>query len=168
MLTRNYMSVLIISLCLVELAQAVAEQQEAPTITNYGALLVTVESARNDKGHVGLIMFNKEDGFPTKAEQSVIKTPMTLKNGKSQVMLKNLPYGEYAIAIVHDENKNEKLDLNWYGIPKEGYGASNNIKTKFGPPRYKDAVFLLDAPLQKVNVTLYYWIGGTLIPGIKS
>jgi uncharacterized protein (DUF2141 family) len=30
--------------------------------------------------------------------------------------------GKYAIAVIHDENCNGKLDTNMFGIPKEGYG----------------------------------------------
>jgi uncharacterized protein (DUF2141 family) len=30
--------------------------------------------------------------------------------------------GNYAIAVIHDENRNGELDTNMFGIPKEGYG----------------------------------------------
>ncbi len=57
----------------------------------------------------------------------------------------NLPVGTYAIAIFHDSNNNKKLDKNWVGIPKEGYGFSNNVFGTFGPPSFQEASFKVKA-----------------------
>ncbi len=54
-----------------------------------------------------------------------------------------LPPGDYAISIYYDVNGNGELDTNFIGIPKEPVALSNNAKAKFGPPKYKDAVFSL-------------------------
>jgi uncharacterized protein (DUF2141 family) len=43
------------------------------------------------------------------------------------------------VAVHHDENGNRKMDANALGIPKEGYGASRNPKSRFGPPSFSDA-----------------------------
>ena len=58
---------------------------------------------------------------------------------------KEIPKGEYAVAVFHDKNSNEKMDVNFLGIPKEAYGCSNNAKGFMGPPKYEDAKFLLTA-----------------------
>ena len=47
---------------------------------------------------------------------------------------------------MHDENRNGKLDTNFLGIPKEGVGASNNPKSRFGPPSFEESMFVLDCP----------------------
>lgn len=59
------------------------------------------------------------------------------------MVFENLPSGEYAISLYHDENENNKLDTGWFGIPNEGYGCSNNAKGMMGPPKYEDAKFQL-------------------------
>jgi uncharacterized protein (DUF2141 family) len=51
--------------------------------------------------------------------------------------------GEYAFSIFYDSNNNGKLDTNFIGIPKEPMALSNNARAKYGPPKYKDAVFVL-------------------------
>jgi uncharacterized protein (DUF2141 family) len=38
-----------------------------------------------------------------------------------------IPPGTYSLAVVQDENMNGKLDTNWLGIPKEGYGFANDV-----------------------------------------
>ena len=52
-----------------------------------------------------------------------------------------IPAGTYALVVLHDENMNGKVDTNWIGIPKEGYGFSNDAKASFSAPSFKDASF---------------------------
>jgi len=59
-----------------------------------------------------------------------------------EVTIENIPPGEYAISIFHDENDNGKLDTNFIGIPKEPYGFSNNPVIKLRPPTFMEAKFV--------------------------
>ena len=59
------------------------------------------------------------------------------------ININDLPKGEYAITMYHDENSDNECNRNFMGIPKEAYGFSNNIKPKFGPPKFKDCKFTL-------------------------
>ena len=45
-------------------------------------------------------------------------------NGSSTVTFKNIPTGKYAVNILHDENKNGKIDKGFI-LPIEGIGFSN-------------------------------------------
>ncbi len=55
----------------------------------------------------------------------------------------DLPAGTYAVSLFHDVNADRQLNTNFAGIPKEPYGFSNNPKSTFGPPDYKEAAFRL-------------------------
>lgn len=48
--------------------------------------------------------------------------------------------GAYAIAIVHDENGNGRLDT-FAGIPREGVGFSRNPTIRFGAPSFRSSSF---------------------------
>jgi uncharacterized protein (DUF2141 family) len=61
------------------------------------------------------------------------------RGGRATCTFPGLPAGTYAIGLLHDENDNGKMDTNFVGLPKEGYGASNDAKATFGPPKFKDA-----------------------------
>ena len=61
---------------------------------------------------------------------------------------------EYALSIFHDENNNGELDTNFIGIPKEPVALSNNARPKFGPPKYKDAVFTLGEEPYTQNISM--------------
>lgn len=67
-----------------------------------------------------------------------------------------LPAGEYAVAIIHDENENDTLDLAPFPFPrpKEGLGVSND-DWGFGRPDYEKARFALEAS-RRLDVTLRY------------
>ncbi|MCF8413904.1 MAG: DUF2141 domain-containing protein, partial [Melioribacteraceae bacterium] len=53
----------------------------------------------------------------------------------------SLAFGEYAIKCYHDVNENRELDTNFFGIPSEDYGFSNNAPATFGPPSFEQAAF---------------------------
>ena len=86
-------------------------------------------------------IYNKKESFLKKPIKSTI---IKIENKKALVLFRNLPKGIYAVSFVHDENDNKKMDTNFIGIPKEDYGCSNNAIGFMGPPKYKDAKFVLE------------------------
>jgi len=64
--------------------------------------------------------------------------------------------GTYALAVTHDENMNGKIDTNWLGVPKEGYGFSNDAKAMLGPPSFSAASFHYDGQDIEMTISLHY------------
>ena len=52
--------------------------------------------------------------------------------------------GAYAIAVMHDENGDGKLDKNFFGVPTEGYGVSNNRTHALRNPSWDESRFVLE------------------------
>jgi uncharacterized protein (DUF2141 family) len=125
---------------------------QAPT----GKLVVEVQNLRNANGSVLLSVFKGGSGFPGKAEAAVYRAKASISGSKAVATFANVPHGEYAVAIMHDEDNNGKLNTNMLGIPKEGYAASNNAKGSLGPPKYDDARFRLEAPELKLEIRMTY------------
>lgn len=73
------------------------------------------------------------------------------KDGRATIVFEDVPYGEYAIKLFHDENSNQKLDIGWTG-PEERYGFSNNARGMIGPPAYEKARFQLSSAEQTVEI----------------
>ena len=73
--------------------------------------------------------------------------------GTPSVRFDALPRGPYALAVIHDENDNRRLDT-FAGIPREGFGFSRNPPIGFGAPRFAAARFDLagDADTQQVRM----------------
>jgi uncharacterized protein (DUF2141 family) len=73
------------------------------------------------------------------------------------IRFKGVTPGDYAIALLHDENNNGKADRSLGMIPKEGYGFSRDAKVSMGPPKFKDAVFAMGAAAQRMSIKMRYW-----------
>ncbi|MGY0406803.1 MAG: DUF2141 domain-containing protein [Polaribacter sp.] len=103
-------------------------------------LTVNISGLSSDKGILMVGVYTKKETFLKKQFRGTI---VKIKDKKSVVIFKDLPAGEYAVSFVHDENDNKKMDTNFFGIPKEDYGCSNNARGFMGPPKYDDAKFQL-------------------------
>ena len=60
-----------------------------------------------------------------------------IKDGRSEFTISELKPGKYAVRYYHDENMNGIMEKNLVGKPLEGYGFSNNVIDKFGPPPFR-------------------------------
>ena len=128
----------------------------AQTPTN-ATLTVRVIGARNAKGKIRVALFRSAEGFPGDASKAVRRenAPIDPQTLSSQIVLADVPSGQYAVSVFHDENMNEKLDKNLVGIPKEGYGASNNPGRKMRAPTFEEAHFSHQTD-QSLEIKLIY------------
>ena len=108
-----------------------------------GQLEVVVYEVKDDVGTVMVGLFNSSETFTKevwKGEKSKAKP------GTIRVVFNDIPSGNYAISVYHDVNENGKLDMNFLGIPKEGFGFSNDAMGTFGPPSFEKAMIKSPAP----------------------
>lgn len=119
-------------------------------------IVVNICGLRSDKGKCLLYLYNNKKGFPNDAGKAINTAMGSTVNGKSTIVLKDIPDGEYAIGVIHDENGNGKMDTNFLGMPKEGVGVSNNAKGHFGSPSYDDSKFKVIQKSMKLNITIKY------------
>ena len=124
---------------------------------NRGSIYISITDIRSDKGDVKISLFDQDDPFPGDHEKAVGRIITDIVGSKATAVFEDIPYGEYAIAIMHDENANLVMDTNWIGIPKEGFGASNDAEGKMGPPKFKDAMFKLDKPELRMKIKMAYF-----------
>jgi uncharacterized protein (DUF2141 family) len=96
---------------------------------------------RNDNGVAGCLLFSSAEGFPTDASKAIKSVGGKIANHHAVCDFADVAPGQYAIAAMHDENSNGKVDTNFLGIPTEGVGASNDAKGFMGPPKFNDAHF---------------------------
>src|SRR5688572_15373195 len=117
-------------------------------------LQVTVTNIRGQKGNIIIGIFDSDENF--------LKKPLDGKMEKATgdsitVVFENLKPGKYAVSVLHDANKNKDLDQNKLGIPKEGFGFSNNVTGAMGPPSFERALIdLLDQKDLDINIKMKY------------
>jgi uncharacterized protein (DUF2141 family) len=105
-------------------------------LSSFSQYTLTVEFAalRNSNGNIHYELFDAK-------KNSVNSGSITVNNNKAFVVIDNLKAGQYGLNFIHDENMNKKLDTNLLGIPKEGFGFSNNAQVRFGPPAFEKWLF---------------------------
>ena len=79
-----------------------------------------------------------------------------IRDAQARCHFLDIPPGTYALAVIHDENMNGKLDTNWLGIPKEGYGFSNDAKALLSAPSFSAASFSYEGGDLALTITLHY------------
>ena len=100
-------------------------------------MIVNVSNIKEKKGFIVIALY--KDAKDWLKHTKVYKT-IRIKVDKNQVQatIPNLPAGNYAITLYHDENSNNDCDMNSIGIPIEKIGFSNIHKTILLKPSFKE------------------------------
>ncbi|MDX1902725.1 MAG: DUF2141 domain-containing protein [Thermonemataceae bacterium] len=122
-----------------------------------GKIRLEVKGIKNQKGKVLVNLFKEAKGFPTNNKYAYRSTEIEISaDGKAITEFLELPYGDYAIAVLHDENNNKKMDYNLLGMPKEGYCFSNNYRPTFKNPSFRQAGFFLERSSKTLALEMIY------------
>ena len=126
-------------------------QTECPSVN------VKIQNINNNTGVIACAIFESGEGFPNKFLQFAPKIMITQISGTdASFEFSDILPGKYAIAVIHDENYNGKLDSNMFGIPKEGYGFSSGAEVTLSAPSFSDAVFLYDGGVLEMSISFSY------------
>ena len=128
--------------------------QAAPQVAS--VLHVRVVNLRNSTGQVICTLFNSPMAFPTDSTRALAQIAAPIKGNAALCSFGGLAPGKYALVAFHDENSNGKFDRNWFGLPKEGYTFSNNVRPVFSPPSFKAAAFDHGAGDQWLTLVMRY------------
>jgi len=120
------------------------------TGSSTGDIILHISGFRNTEGYLGILLFADKKGFPAKNEGAFQVQLSTFSDVAPVIKIPGMPYGIYAVTVLHDENMNGEMDTNWIGLPREGVGVSNNARSRMGPPKFRDAKF----ELSKSSITL--------------
>jgi uncharacterized protein (DUF2141 family) len=129
---------------------------EHSTLDTSGDLTLYIQGCRNDKGYLLVSLFNQSSGYPADAQKAFKKIRVPVKKGITVIEWKEIPEGNYAIAVLHDENEDGKMNTSLIGLPKEGYAFSNNAMGLAGPPSFTKASFEIKSSGTLHRVQLRY------------
>jgi uncharacterized protein (DUF2141 family) len=118
---------------------------------------VKILNIRNSTGTIACGLFESPAGFPIEylryaTNIMVIK----IRDTQARCDFLDIPPGTYALAVIHDENMNGKLDTNWLGVPTEGYGFSNDAKAVLSAPSFSAASFPYHGENLELTINLHY------------
>ncbi|MGI9192013.1 MAG: DUF2141 domain-containing protein [Chitinophagaceae bacterium] len=119
-----------------------------------GTLIVQVKPVNEARGELSVALYRKPSDFPHPVRVYVAQTPKAVQ-GTNLVRFTNLPAGNYAAAVYHDENANKKLDKNLFGAPTEAYGFSNNARRLMSAPSFDEARFeIRDNEVKEIQIQI--------------
>ena len=107
---------------------------------NSATLIINVKNIKNDSGSIFVTVKDSN-------KKIVQQKTVTISDNSAQIIFTKLTNGKYAVNLFHDKNSNGKLDTDIFGMPKEGWGVSNDAKGNLGPPKFEDMIFNLDRDL---------------------
>ena len=106
----------------------------AALISAQSNLTVEITDLESNKGAVIIDLLDVN-------EKTVRDSTCQISDLKCTVVFKDLENAQYAIRYIHDEDSNDEMDTNFLGIPKEGFGFSNDAMGKFGPKDFSEWLF---------------------------
>jgi len=116
-----------------------------------GTLVIRITELRSAKARLRIAVFNSQKNWLHDAS-AIYKTVLDGESREPEWRVQSVPYGEYAVAVFQDENRDGKLNRNFLGIPREPYGFSNNARGSFGPAKWEDAKFVVTAATTELEI----------------
>ncbi|MCL2231267.1 MAG: DUF2141 domain-containing protein [Treponema sp.] len=105
-----------------------------------------------NNGNVIIAIFANAEEFRSEIPSSYAVIPSTAVVLRHEF---NLPYGEYAITIFQDANRNNRLDFNILGIPRELLGLSNYNGRGIPARDFNRLKIRFNAPSASVTIGLH-------------
>ena len=121
-------------------------------------LRIHVDGLRNSAGVVGAAIFKSADGWPEDMSKSFRHWPTPIATGahEATAVMENLSPGDYGLVVIHDENGNQKMDRNFFGIPKEGFGFANNPHVGLSAAPFSASIVHVGCPVTETKIHLIY------------
>jgi uncharacterized protein (DUF2141 family) len=123
-----------------------------------GEVVITVTDLRSSKGVVRACMTTRADIFPKCIKDPTAHRTVVPAADKVVIRFTGVKPGDYAVALLHDENDNGKADRALGMMPKEGYGFSRDAPVKMAPPKFKDAVFAQGEGTSRLTIKMRYFM----------
>lgn len=118
---------------------------------------VDISGIRAEKGQIVIGVFKDSETY-LKEEPFVNKifTKETGPDGEMSVQF-SLEPGVYGLCLLDDENNNGKMEYNFLGMPKEGFGFSDYYASGITKPKFESFKFTVTADqIKKIAIRVRY------------
>ena len=119
-------------------------------------LHIQVTGIRNASGNIRLAFYSDSKSFDDEKPLFIRTVPKKeIVKESMKISYSDLKPGVYGIAILDDENANEKMDYGWV-LPKEGFGFSDYYHTGMTRPHFDKFDFVLKNEIKTVEIKVRY------------
>lgn len=135
--------------CAAAFPPALAAALPLPAAAPGTRIAVSVTGLRSSRGVVRACLTSDAKDFP-KCEDARDQQLVLPASPNLEFAFAGVRPGRYAIALLHDENGNGKIDRALLFMPREGFGFSRDAPVRMGPPKFGAAVFTVgDEPVHQ-------------------
>jgi uncharacterized protein (DUF2141 family) len=121
-----------------------------------GVITIHVDGLINDKGNLNCTLCSSADGYPGDCkDKEIVKA--AIHGNQSDCVFPNKAPGDYAATVFHDEDASGKFKRNLVGIPKEGFGFSNNFRPTVRAPKWDEAKFNFSGGQRTITIHIINW-----------
>lgn len=120
-------------------------------------LHITFTNLKNTQGNIYVAIYNRSDAFLDPQNACFKKIVPANRTAELKILLSDLPPGSYALSCFQDIDGNGVLNKNFFGVPTEPYGFSNNARPRFRAPNWGEANFTLAATGGSIAIKLEKW-----------
>ena len=116
-------------------------------------LVVDIHDVHAQGGRLTVFLFDSEAAW--KGKREVLAQQRVYPDGGTRLKARfdGLRAGRYGVVVLHDRDGNGKFDVGPLGIPRDGYGFSNNPFV-FKRPPFDKVVFELPAAGKRIIVQM--------------
>jgi len=115
-------------------------------------LTAEISGLRNRNGQLCFSVFSNSQGFPTSGDNAVQNKCVKITNAPMRVTFKSLSPGNYAIAVLHDENNDRQANRNFLGLPR-------NPAIGVSAPKFSDTAVSVAGENTTTQIQLRYLLG---------
>jgi uncharacterized protein (DUF2141 family) len=119
-------------------------------------VLVQVDGVRSGRGTLVAVLYGDDPAHFLTRGRRLARERVPARAGSVTFCLAAPRPGVYAVAVYHDENDNKRFDKSWTGLPKEGFGVSNNPRHLLRVPTHAEAAFEVGTKPTVVSIVLRY------------
>jgi uncharacterized protein (DUF2141 family) len=112
----------------------------APAIS--ASIDIVITGLRSEKGNVLVCLSTDPKYFPDCGKDAKARKMKVSAARAGNIQIEGVKPGTYAVALIHDENANGKMDMRLF-LPREGFGFSRNPKIRMGPPKFESSQFVV-------------------------
>jgi len=118
-------------------------------------LTTTITNIKEIKGNIEFGLYDDPEVFLSDTEQYKVLYIDVVSNTLI-ITIDSLPEGNYAISLMHDLNSDGEMESNFFHIPQEPYGFSNNYHPRFSKPDFEDCQFYYNGESLELTIELIH------------
>jgi uncharacterized protein (DUF2141 family) len=148
------LSIFTITVCCVFNLGLIETLKSVP-LNDHHNVKVIIKGIKSEKGKLVLAIFKDQEGF--KSKKPIKRLELNKSDLEEIEVVLKLDLGTYGISVLDDENSNNKMDYNFIGIPKEGFGFSNYYHEGLSKPHFDRFKFEINnRAVELIDIRLRY------------